>query len=320
MANHSQPLIIGVDVSKADLTIARADTTESLTLTNDRRTIRRWLKTLTAPACIAVEATNTYHLTLLDEAQRRHHTLYVINAYQLSRYRDSIGSRAKTDRADAALLVRYLQREHDQLRPWHRPPAAYVTAQRLLRRRATLTQVRTTLQQSLADLPGLKTSVRALLTRIDQLDRRIQKRLQQALHEADWLDDAQRCQAVEGIGPLTAAALTIAFHRGHFQTSDAFIAFLGLDVRVRESGTWRGRRKLTKQGDAEIRRLLHNAAMAAKRSHTWAAFYQRYIERGLQPTQALVILARKLARVAFALLKNQTDYQPGGLKAACATT
>ena len=35
---------------------------------------------------------------------------------------------------------------------------------------------------------------------------------------------------------------------------------MGMDVRVRESGQWRGRRKLTKKGDPEIRRLLFNAA------------------------------------------------------------
>lgn len=320
MANPASLLILGVDVSKAELAIARHDRTETVTITNDRRTIRHWLQRLPGLATIAVEATNTYHLTLLEEACRRGHTLYVVDAYRLSRYRDSVGGRAKTDRTDAQLLVRYLQREHDQLRPWTLPPPAYTTVQRLLRRRATLVKVQTALQQSLADLPGLKSSIDALLARIQRLDRRLQTRLQQALREAGWRADVHRCQAIEGIGPLTAAALTSLFHRGHFQTSDAFIAFLGLDVRVRESGTWRGRRKLTKQGDAECRRLLHNAALAARRSGTWAPFYQRYIDRGLKPTQALVILARKLARIAFALMKNHTDYQPGKQSHACATT
>lgn len=41
--------------------------------------------------------------------------------------------------------------------------------------------------------------------------------------------------------------------RGRFKTSDAFIAFLGMDVRVRDSGGYRGRRKLTKAGDPELR-------------------------------------------------------------------
>lgn len=45
-----------------------------------------------------------------------------------------------------------------------------------------------------------------------------------------------------------------------------YLAFMGMDVRVRESGQWRGRRKLTKKGDPEVRRLLFNAAMRCTRS------------------------------------------------------
>lgn len=48
------------------------------------------------------------------------------------------------------------------------------------------------------------------------------------------------------------------------------------------------------------------AAMAAARSATWQPFLQRHLDRGLSKIQAYVALAR----VAFALLKQQTDYQP----------
>jgi len=317
MANTITSLFIGIDVSKAELAIARSDTADSVTLNNDKKAIRAWLKTLPATAAIAVEATNTYHCTLLAEAWQHQHRLYVVDGYRLSRYRDGVGGRAKTDRTDAELLLRYLQREADSLRLWTPPPAAYRTIQRLLHRRATLVQAQTALQQSLGDIPELKRSLQAVLRRLDRLDRQICQRLQQAVRDAGWHDDARRCQAMAGIGPLSAIALVNAFHRGAFASSDAFVAFLGLDVRVRDSGTHRGRRKLTKQGDPELRRLLYNAAMAARRQPDWASFYQRYLNRGLKPIQVLVILARKLARIAFALLKQQSEYQP---RMACAAT
>ncbi|HEB95248.1 MAG TPA: IS110 family transposase, partial [Sedimenticola thiotaurini] len=41
---------------------------------------------------------------------------------------------------------------------------------------------------------------------------------------------------------------------------------------------------------------------------------------GLAPVQALVILARKLARVAFAILRNGSNYQPRITKSACVET
>jgi transposase len=148
------------------------------------------------------------------------------------------------------------------------------------------------------------------MRQIARLDQLIQKRMQAAMREHGWHTDRLRCRQIEGIGDLIATALVMAFHRGRFRSSDAFVAFLGLDVRVRDSGHSSGKRKLTKQGSPELRRLLHNAAMAAKRSPTWQPFYQRCLDRGLKTTQALVALARKLVRIAFALLKNQSQYQP----------
>jgi transposase len=312
------PLLIGVDVSKAQLSITTGDGVQ--TLANEPAAIRGWLRSLTGQAELAVEATNTFHLALVEHAHARGHVVYLVDGYRLSRYRDSIGGRAKTDRTDAELLLRYLQRERQDLRPWTPPPPGYRSVQRLLHRRATLVQLGVSVRQSLADVPELRHHAGALLERLQRLEALIGRRIGALLREFNAADDASRLRAIEGVGPLTAAALATAFRRGRFRSSDAFIAFLGLDVRVRESGRYQGRRRLTKQGDPELRRLLHNAAMAAARSAHWRPFYQRYLERGLRPTQVLVILARKLARVAFALMKNQSDYIPTLTLKACPQT
>lgn len=316
MAMRVEPHLIGVDVSKAELTICEGQDRPLHTLDNQRRALKAWLKALPQPTCLAVEATNTYHVLLVEAACRSGHTVYVIDGYRLNRYRESLGGRAKTDSSDARLIRRYLARERADLRPFTPPPAGYVRLQRLLHRRAVLIQSKTALEQSLKDLPELKRSAQALMRQLARLDALIQKRLVQALKDHGWLAERDRCQAIEGIGPLTAAALVMAFNRGDFEHSDAFIAFLGLDVRVRDSGTLRGKRKLTKKGDPELRRLLYLAAMQACRRPRWQPFYQRHLARGLTKIQALVALARKLARVAFALLKNQTTYQPNGLQEA----
>jgi transposase len=200
------------------------------------------------------------------------------------------------------------------------PPEATQRVQQLLRRRATLVRAAVTVRQSLSDLPGFKREVRTLLARFDRLAQQIQAQILEKLKASDWIDDHRRCQGIEGVGPLSAAALCATFHRGAFTSADAFIAYLGLDVCVRQSGTQNARGTLSKKGDPEVRRLLHNAAMAASRSATWKPFYQACIARGFSCTQALVALARKIARVAFSLMKTSTQYQPGGHKNTCAQT
>lgn len=309
MAMQVQPLIVGVGVSKAELVVS-IDGAPAETIANERRAIRHWLDSFHQPMRLALEATGVYHVLFAEEAHRRGHGVYVVNGYRLHRYRESVGGRAKTDASDARLLARYLRNEGAQLRPWTPPPQAYRRLQTLLHRRATLVRARVAIQQSLQDVPVLRKSLQEILRQLKRTDAAITRQIQAALSASEWQSQARRCQQIEGVGPVTAAALTMAFHRGAFASSDAFIAFLGLDVRVRDSGKQRGRRKLTKAGDPELRRLLYLAAMYAKRQPTWAACYERHLARGLKPVQALNVLARKLARVAFTLMKNEIDYVP----------
>jgi transposase len=141
----------------------------------------------------------------------------------------------------------------------------------------------------------------------------MQQVLKSIVSDAGMDAQVKRCQAVEGVGILTATAAVTAFMRGDFSDSDGYIAFLGMDPRVRQSGKKDQRRYLSKRGDSEFRRLFHNSAMAASRSPVWKPYYQSYLARGLKGTQALVILARKLARVMFSLMKNQSEYKPNSM-------
>ncbi|MBH8614617.1 IS110 family transposase, partial [Pseudomonas mohnii] len=163
--------------------------------------------------------------------------------------------------------------------------------------------------QSWANEPLLKAALAGQVQSMQKLELLIEKMINDHLKEAGLLAQLKRCMHVEGIGFLTGARLLTAFERGEFRSADAFIAFLGMDLRVAKSGQKDSRRSLSKRGDPEARRLLHNAAMSASRTAAWKGFYEEQRARGFSTTQALVILARKLARIVFALLKGQSEYQ-----------
>ena len=317
MAMQSGKLIVGADAAKAELVIHHDGNDDVIKLKNSKPEIKRWLKQQPLNTAIAVEATNVYHLDLVELAHRAGLQVYVIDGFQLSNYRKSVGGRVKTDPSDARLLSRFLKNEGEDLRPWSPPPAVYGKLQSLLRRRAALVSARTALNQSWANEGLLKAAFETFVKSIDRLDLLIQKKIKEVLREAGLHEQVARCQAVEGIGFLTATALVMAFVRGEFKSSDSYIAFLGMDLRVSDSGQKTGRRCLTKRGCSEIRRLLHNAAMAASKSAAWKGTYEQHRNNGKATTQALVILARKLARVAFALMKNQDQYVTKGGNLAC---
>lgn len=306
----SSQTVVGVDIAKAEVVVYRSDRPTTDTIKNDRTALKRWLKTLPAQSAIAVEATNIYHLDTVELAHAMGHQVYVVDAYRVSNYRRGIGQRAKNDPCDARLLARYLTNEQDGLRIWSPPPKAYTSLKSLLHRRATLIQNHAGLMLSWANEPLLKKVQAAQQKAFKQADQAIQKLLRKVSKEAGIEDNIDRCKAIEGVGELTATGLATTFMRGDFANGDAFIAFLGMDLTVDDSGKKNGPRYLTKKGDPEVRRLAYNAAMAACRSAKWKPFYEAYLARGFSKTQALVALARKLCRVAFALMKNQSEYRP----------
>ena len=310
----------GVDVAKAWLDIYTAEDEALTRIGNAPAAIDDWLRSLCGPARIAVEATSSYHEAFVEQAHAAGHAVYVVDAFRLSRYRDAVGERAKTDRNDARLVARYLRQEYHRLCRWQPRDPRQTRLWRLLKRRATLVHTSVRLRQSLADLGVLDDEVQALIRHCQQLVRRVDRELQAQAQSLGWQDDVQRSLGIPGVGRVSSVALVAAFHRHHFRSADAFVAFLGLDVRVRDSGTFRGRRKLTKKGDPELRRLLYNAAMTACRDAYWQTYYRSLRERGFSGTAAIVALSRKLVRVCFALLQQQADFDPSRRQQSCMAT
>ena len=305
MANHVTKITIGIDVAKDQHVIYNWQTSQTIKLPNQPDDIKTWLKTLHGPIRIAIEPTSRYHLTMVDEALTLGYEVYLINPRQLVHYREAVNVRNKTDPLDAWLLARYLEHEAGQLRPFKpRDPKAQ-RLWRLVLRRSMVVKNRQQLQQSFADV---QVSIRGVLTQLQHLLIRIDRLILTLIRELGWWSDYQYCLSIPGIGSGNASALVVAYHRGSFAGSDAFISYLGLDVRIRESGYFKGRRKLTKRGEPELRRLLFCASHAARHHQRFAEYYQRQLDKGLCKIAARVILARKLARIAFALMRNEETF------------
>lgn len=305
MAKRVTKITLGIDVAKDQHVIYNWQTQDTIAVSNQVDTIRSFLQSFHGPVRIAIEPTAHYHLLCVEEAVKRGHEVYLVNPRQLVHYRQAVNVRNKTDPLDAWLLARFLEHEAEQLRPF-RPQDR--TAQRLwslLMRRAVVIQSRQRLQQSFREL---RFSIQALVTEFNRSLVRLEQQIQRLIGQLGWDADYRRCLSIPGIGPINAAALVAAYHRGAFAGSDAFIAYLGLDVRIRESGHYKGKRKLTKRGEPEIRRLLYCASKPAQSLGRFADYYQRLLDRGHCKIAARVALSRKLARIAFTLMEREQTF------------
>lgn len=306
MAKRVEEITLGIDACKEKLDIHYWEAGEGCQVANDEGSIEAFLKGLPGPARIAVEATSNYHLAVVELALELGHTVYLVNGRQLANYRKAVNVRNKTDVLDAWLLARYLEREADSLRPFQPQSAQAQELWALLKRRALVVNTRKQIDLSFRDV---RFSTKALFSECQRLLARIDQRLRALVRALGWWADYQRCRSIPGIGMGNAVALTAAYHRGAFASSDAFVAFIGFDVRLRESGKYKGQRKLTKQGEPEIRRLLWCAAHPARSYHRFDRYYRQQLDKGLSKIAARVVLARKIARIAFTLLTNQQSFR-----------
>lgn len=310
---------IGVDVSQRTLDIASDESAPVLQIANTRRAIEQWLKQIPQGSCIAVESTGSLHQLLVKCALAKGHTVYVLNARDLAHYARSLGRRAKTDRLDARLIVRYLIREYAHLHPYQLPTALQAQLDELISRRHKVVRAQVSLRQSFANCQSKLSCLKTALHGVEELLEQIDERMHELVTQDERLCSAAgHLRSVVGFGPLLSTSLAHAITRHPFAHSDAFIAYIGYDPRVRDSGQWRGRRFLSKRGSAELRRQLFAGALSACKTKLWRPLYLRYRDRGFSSTAALVILARKLARIAFSIVKYGTDFDSQRVQMACA--
>jgi transposase len=315
----NSPSFIGADVAQRTLDIARSERGEVQRIGNTDAAIKHWLREVPPGSRIGVESTGCLHQRLVRAALAAGHTVYVLNARDLSHYARSLGRRAKTDRLDAQLIVRYLHHEHSQLHPYRLPTALQAQLDELIGRRHKVVRAQTALKQSFASWDSQPPVAKQALQTLQSLIKAIDQSMQQLIaQDASLAHAAEQLRTIVGFGPLLSASMAHALTRLPFRNADAFIAYIGYDPRVRDSVQWRGRRFLSKRGSAELRRQLFAAAMSACKTQLWRPLYLRYRTRGLSSTAALVVLARKLARIAFSMVRHDVSFQPDRVQSACA--
>ena len=303
---------IGVDVAKDAVVVAcAAQSFPVRSITNQRASLLAWLKSLPADSRIGLESTGCYHELLADLATALGHTVYLLNPLDTRHYAKAMGNRAKTDRVDAELIARLIDQEHTRLRPYTPPTANQRKLDRLIRRRAKIVRIKSSLKLTMLNLSGFATELKAVLCRLDALIAKIDAAMSAiAACSPEHVDAQQHLQTIVGVGPVVGMALTNTLERVPFHNADAFVAFTGFDPRANDSGHKTGRRRLSKRGPAELRRLLFNAAMSAAKTKVWKPIYEHYRTQGWSTTASLVIIARKITRAAWSIHHYHSTFNP----------
>jgi len=125
--------------------------------------------------------------------------------------------------------------------------------------------------------------------------------------------EVRRIMTIPGIGPTAAAGVMAAIGDiTRFPTPRHLVAYLGLDARVRQSGSAPARHGgISKRGSSEARHLLVEAAWAAVRTPGPLRAFGERIRARRGANIATVAVARKLAILCWHLLTREEDYAFG---------
>jgi transposase len=311
-------IFIGIDVSQAyfDVAFPSQKGYRSDKLANQASGFATFLAALPPDAHCVMEATGPYYLRLATALHQAGIAVSVVNPLVIKRFSQMKLSRAKTDKADARLIAEYGRLHQPAL--WQ-PPVAFINElqqessllEQLLKQRTALGNHHHALQQQpLISEQALRTLEQLLETlneHIQQLEQSIARKSK--AHCAPLL---KVLTSIPGIGLKTAVHLLVITHAfERFDSSKQLSAYIGLAPRLYESGSSvRGKAHIAKLGMSQMRKLLYLCALSAKKYNlACQQLYDRLLAKGKAKKLALIAVANKLLKQAFAMGTSLKLYQ-----------
>lgn len=336
--------LIAVDLAKVEfhmVSSAKAD--------RGRRIKRKAFLELMAQhpvATVIMEACGTAH-ELGRQLQRLGHKVVLLPPHAVKPY----VTRNKTDRADARALLEAYRNPDIRPVPVKTIDQQTLTALHRLRqgaveeRTAKINTLRGLLREFGLFIPlgankvlacaheyigddsaGVPPTLRRALAHVCDDIRTLDERVDELSDEITTLGRhtaaVARLITVPGIAYIIATALVACIGDIHrFPTARHLASYLGLTPKEHSSGSKRRLGRISKRGDAYLRMLLiHGARSILAHAHkaktpdrlqAWAL----QLERKVGPNKAAVAVANKIARLAWAVWKNDCDFQSKPLAA-----
>jgi transposase len=307
--------MLGIDTSKNKLQCALRDPADrrllwEIEVQNNQAGVEKLLKKTPPEIPWVLEPTGRYSLGVAQQAQAAGRKTLLAPPRKAKAFLASLQDRAKTDKLDSKGLALFAFSQ--SLAAYPLKDKALDMIDQLLSARKGLSMACSKLQLQSQELPQARSildqAIADLKAKIQALDKQVA-----ALSAAEpRMAMAKNLREVPGIGPVTSVAVVSRLAQKAFSHPDQFVAYLGLDIGVNESGQQKGKRGLTHQGDAELRRLLFCCAQSSLRvkDSPFKAQYERERAKGLSTTAALCAVARKIAKLCWSLHKNNATYDP----------
>jgi transposase len=305
---------VGIDVSKARVDVhVRPDGAAFFSAT-DTEGLAELVRRLTPlrPTLVVVEASGGYEGVIAATLAEAGLPVAIVNPRQVRKFAGAIGRLAKTDAIDAAVIAHFAQAVRPAARPL--PDDLSVRLAEVMARRRQLVVMINAEKQRLAKAQDriAQRSFKAVLKSLEAERARIDRAIDKLIEASPlWCAQQDLLKSVPGVGNILARTLIAELPELGRVDRHQIAALAGVAPMNRDSGRYRGKRKI-QGGRVEVRAPLYMACLVAIRHNpALKAFYRRLRDAGKPARLALVAAMRKLLTILNAMLRDGKSWAQG---------
>lgn len=304
----STDVYVGIDVSKQTLDVVTLPGGEWASHRNAEDGIRGLRDQMIGlhPKLVVMEATGGYERELAIALVLAGVAVAVVNPHQVRDFAKAMGKLAKTDRVDAGVLALFGERVRPEPRGVAEKEIRELDA--LITRRGQVKEMITAEKNRMGVAPrsmkpGIQAHVRWMEKELEGIDKELDCAIEQS---PIWRAKEDLLTSVPGIGTGTARTLIARLPELGHVTLKQLSALVGIAPFARESGRYKGQRRIW-GGRADVRSGLYMATMTAIRwNPAIKSHYEQLRARGKLFKVAMVACMRKLLTILDAMVrKNQ---------------
>lgn len=306
--------IMGIDISK-DVFDVYSDETGHQSFSNDPQGFKDFLKVLNKNTLVVMEATGYYHYRLAQFLYNNKRQVSVVNPLSVKRFIQMKLAKVKTDKSDAKAICQYGQM--NEVPVYTALTDIQSECLQLFRLLDNYLKKRTQTKNKLhgEEVLGIPSkyvynSLKRDLKHLDKEVNGIEVRLLELVKQ-EHQQQLSLIKSIPGMGVKTALFLIVVtdgFNK--FETGSQLCSYVGITPTIRESGSSvRGRSRISKVGNKKLRNLMFLCAFSAcKHNKACKALYERLVNKGKSKKLALIAVANKLLKQAFAVAKSGRPY------------
>jgi len=308
MTEREKEVFVGIDVSKDKLDVAVRPSGEILSFSNDEDGISLmvdFIKPL-SPLLIVLEATGGLETASVGILAAKGLPVVVINPRQVRDFAKATGKLAKTDAIDAHVIARFGEAVRPEIRPLKDQETQKLDA--LITRRRQIVEMITAEKNRLGSATSwTRKDIQNHIAWLEKCLMKADKDLNNLLRKSPvWREKNDILRSTPGVGPVLSMTLLSNLPELGTLNRKQIAALVGVAPLNRDSGLFRGKRKIW-GGRASIRSVLYMSVTCAIRFNPLIKkFYQHLRNAGKVHKVAMTACTRKLLIILNTMIKNRT--------------